>query len=219
MTEPTRLVVGLTGATGAIYGVRLLEALRDTPVETHLVISKWAQQNLLHETGRQLDQIRALADVCHAPADMGATLSSGSYAAAGMVVIPCSVASLGAVAAGAASHLVHRAADVTLKEQRMLVLVVRETPLSPIHLENMLKLSRLGVSIMPPVPAFYNQPKTIDDIIDHTVARVLDQFGIAAPFASAGTATSRTAKTALPASGVAHRRPRLLLRQRFAVLQ
>ncbi len=183
MTDQQRLIVGMTGATGAIYGVRLLEALRETPVETHLVISKWAQQNLLHETDTSLDRLRELADVYHAPADMGATLSSGSFPTAGMVVIPCSVASLGAIASGTANHLVHRAADVTLKEQRKLVLVVRETPLSPIHLENMLKLSRLGVVIMPPVPAFYNRPQTIEDLVDHTVARVLDQFGVAAPFA------------------------------------
>ena len=178
-----RLVVGMTGATGAVFGVRLLEALRETDVESHLIVSKWAQQNLAHETDMTPDAIRALADMAYAPGDMGAALSSGSVPTDGMVVIPCSVSSLAAIATGTASHLVHRAADVTLKEGRKLVLVVRETPLSTIHLENMLRLSRMGVTILPPVPAFYNHPQTVADIVDHVVARVLDQFGIAAPFA------------------------------------
>ncbi len=178
-----RLVVAMTGATGVVFGVRLLEALRETDVESHLIVSKWAQQNLAHETDMTPDAIRALADMAYAPGDMGAALSSGSVPTDGMVVIPCSVSSLAAIATGTASHLVHRAADVTLKEGRKLVLVVRETPLSTIHLENMLRLSRMGVTILPPVPAFYNHPQTVADIVDHVVARVLDQFGIAAPFA------------------------------------
>ena len=178
-----RLVVAMTGATGVVFGVRLLEALRETDVESHLIVSKWAQQNLAHETDMTPDAIRALADMAYAPGDMGAALSSGSVPTDGMVVIPCSVSSLAAIATGTASHLVHRAADVTLKEGRKLALVVRETPLSTIHLENMLRLSRMGVTILPPVPAFYNHPQTVADIVDHVVARVLDQFGIAAPFA------------------------------------
>ncbi len=178
-----RLIVGMTGATGVVFGVRLLQALREAEVETHLIVSKWAQRNLAHETGTELDTIRALADVCHAPGDMGATLSSGSFRTDGMVVIPCSVSTLAAIANGTASHLVHRAADVAMKEQRKLVLVVRETPFSTIHLENMLRLSRMGVTILPPVPAFYNHPETVADIVDHVVARVLDQFGISAGFA------------------------------------
>ncbi len=178
-----RLVVGMTGATGVIYGVRLLEVLRSTDIETHLIVSKWAQQNLAHETDTSIAAVRALADVVHVPGDFGATLSSGSFATDGMVVIPCSVGSLAAIAQGTAAHLVHRAADVTIKEERKLVLVVRETPLSAIHLENMLRLSRICVTILPPMPAFYNHPQSIRDIVDHTVARVLDQFGIAVDFA------------------------------------
>ena len=181
--ETRRLVVGMTGATGVVFGVRLLEALRTTEVETHLIVSKWAQQNLAHETDYDMDAVRKLADVVHPTGDMAASLSSGSFVTDGMVVIPCSVSSLAAIAQGTASHLVHRAADVTMKEGRKLVLVVRETPLSPIHLENMLRLSRLGVTIQPPVPAFYNHPQSIGDIVDHTVARVLDQFGVRVDFA------------------------------------
>ena len=181
--ETRRIVVGMTGATGVVFGVRLLEALRATAVETHLIVSKWAQQNLVHETDYDMDTVRKLADVVHPAGDMGASLSSGSFVTDGMVVIPCSVSSLAAIAQGTSSHLVHRAADVTMKEGRKLVLVVRETPLSPIHLENMLRLSRLGVTIQPPVPAFYNHPQSIGDIVDHTVARVLDQFGIQVDFA------------------------------------
>ena len=178
-----RLIVGMTGASGVVFGVRLLEALKDGPVETDLIVSKWAQQNLEHETTVSAAALRALATVVHAPGDMGATISSGSHPADAMVVIPCSASSLAAIAHGTASHLVHRAADVTLKERRPLVLVVRETPLSAVHLENMLKLARLGVTILPPLPAFYNNPKSVDDIVDHIVARTLDQLGIETDFA------------------------------------
>lgn len=178
-----RLVVGMTGATGVIFGVRLLEVLQTTDIESHLIVSKWAQQNLTHETDYSIDAIRALADVVHAPGDMGATLSSGSFPVDGMVVVPCSASSLAAIAHGTTTHLVHRAADVTLKEGRKLVLVVRETPLNTIHLENMLRLSRMGVVILPPMPAFYNHPQSVRDIVDHIVVRVLDQFGIAVDFA------------------------------------
>lgn len=178
-----RLIVGMTGASGAVFGVRLLEALKDTAVETHLIVSKWAQQNLEHETDHTVQTLRGLATVTHAPGDMGATISSGSYPTDAMVVIPCSASSLAAIAHGTASHLIHRAADVTLKERRPLVLVVRETPLSALHLENMLRLARLGATILPPLPAFYNHPKTIGDIVDHIVARTLDQLGIEADFA------------------------------------
>ncbi len=178
-----RLIVGMTGATGAVLGVRLLEALKDTAVETHLIVSKWAQQNLEHETDTSMRTLRALASATYGPGDMGAAISSGSYRTDAMVVIPCSVSSLAAIAHGTTGHLVHRAADVTLKERRPLVLVVRETPLSAVHLENMLRLARLGVTILPPMPAFYNHPKSIGDIIDHIVARTLDQLGIEADFA------------------------------------
>jgi 4-hydroxy-3-polyprenylbenzoate decarboxylase len=181
--EMRRLIVGLTGATGAILGVRLLEALRDCEVESHLVISKWAQRTIEHETSYTVQQVCALATVNHNPTNMGAAISSGSFITEGMVVIPCSMRTLGAIAQGYGEHLVHRAADVILKERRRLVLVARESPLSELHLENMLKLARIGVTIIPPMPAFYNHPETVNDIVDHIVTRVLDQFGINAPFA------------------------------------
>jgi 4-hydroxy-3-polyprenylbenzoate decarboxylase len=178
-----RLIVGMTGSTGAIFGVRFLEALKHADVESHLIISKWAQRTIEHETTYTLEQVRALASVVHSSGDMAATISSGSFITDGMVVIPCSMRTLGGIAGGYGEHLVHRAADVVLKERRKLVLVVRETPLSQVHLENMLKLARIGVMMLPPVPAFYNHPQTVDDIVDHIVARVLDQFDIPAPFA------------------------------------
>jgi 4-hydroxy-3-polyprenylbenzoate decarboxylase len=173
-----RLIVAMTGATGAIYGVRLLERLRENGVETHLVISRWGARTLLHETPFSREQVEALATATYAPADMGAAISSGSFHTDGMVVVPCSAKTLAAIAHGFGENLIHRAADVVLKERRKLVLVVREAPLSDIHLENMLKLSRMGAVMLPPMPAFYSHPVTIDDIVDHTVARVLDQFGI-----------------------------------------
>ena len=156
--------------------------MKHADVETHLIISKWAQRTIEHETNYTLEQVRALASVVHSQGDMGATISSGSFLTEGMVVIPCSVRTLGGIASGYGEHLVHRAADVVLKERRKLVLVVRETPLSEVHLENMLKLSRMGVVMLPPMPAFYNHPQTVDDVVNHIVGRVLDQFGIPAPF-------------------------------------
>lgn len=177
-----RLIIGMTGSTGAIFGVRFLEALKQAgDVESHLVISKWAQRTIEHETNYTVEQVRGLASVVHSPGDMGATLSSGSFLTEGMVVIPCSVRTLGGIAQGVGDHLVHRAADVVLKERRKLVLVVRETPLSEVHLENMLKLSRMGVVMLPPMPAFYNHPQSVDDVVNHIVMRVLDQFNIPAP--------------------------------------
>ncbi len=178
-----RIIVGMTGATGAILGVRLLEALKDCDVESHLVISNWGRWTIEHETPYTIKQVCALASVYHNSANMAAEISSGSFITEGMVVIPCSMRTLGGIATGYGEHLIHRAADVILKERRRLVLVVRESPLSELHLENMLKLARVGVSIIPPMPAFYNHPKTVDDIVDHIVARVLDQFGISARFA------------------------------------
>jgi flavin prenyltransferase len=176
-----RLIVGITGATGAIYAVRLLEALQNSEVETHLIISKWGARTLVHETPYSVEQVQRMATKCYGSQDEGAAVASGSFLTCGMVLCPCSVRSLAAVAHGHGDNLMHRAADVVLKERRKLALVVRETPLSDIHLENMLKLSRMGVVIFPPVPAFYSQPRTIDDIVDQTVMRVLDQFGIQAP--------------------------------------
>jgi flavin prenyltransferase len=205
-----RLIVGMTGSTGAVFGIRLLEALKHAEVESHLIISKWAQRTIEHETRHTIEQVRALATVVHSQGDMGASISSGSFITEGMVVIPCSVRTLGGIANGYGEHLVHRAADVILKERRRLVLVVRETPLSEVHLENMLKLARMGVVMLPPMPAFYNHPQTVDDIVDHIVFRVLDQFGIAAPFAKRWdghmqTAAKITAVGAAAAKGGANR--------------
>lgn len=173
-----RLIVGITGATGSVYGIRLLQALRKAEVESHVIVSKWGLQTLLHETGYSLDQVRDLADVWHQAGDQGAAVSSGSFVTEGMVVAPCSMRTLAAIAHGTGDHLVHRAADVILKERRKLALVVRESPFSEVHLENMLKLARMGVTILPPVPAFYNHPQSIEELVDHTVMRILDQFGI-----------------------------------------
>ena len=175
---PKRLIIGLTGATGTIYGVRLLERLRELDVETHLVISRWAAHTLAHETPYSREHVESLATVVYPPGDMGAAISSGSFKTDGMIIAPCSAKTLAAIAHGFGDNLIHRAADVVLKERRRLLLAVREAPLSDIHLENMLKLSRMGAVILPPVPAFYNHPRTIDDVVDHTVARMLDSFGL-----------------------------------------
>lgn len=177
--RPLRLVVGITGATGAILGIRFLEALRDLGVESHLVMSDWAERTIRIETVYSVADVRALAHTYYPNGNQAAPVSSGSYPADGMVIIPCSMKTLGALAHGLADNLIVRAADVTLKEQRKLVLVPRETPLSTIHLRNMLTLSEMGVSIVPPMPAFYNHPESVDEIVLHIVARVLDQFRIA----------------------------------------
>jgi 4-hydroxy-3-polyprenylbenzoate decarboxylase len=177
----SRIIVGITGATGIIYGVRLLERLREARVETHLVISRWGARTLQHETPYTREQVEALAFEAYKPDDLGAAISSGSFETAGMIVAPCSAKSLAAIAHGYGDNLIHRAADVVLKERRKLLLAVREAPLSDIHLENMLRLSRMGVVILPPVPAFYNHPASIDDLVEHTVSRMLDHFGIPAP--------------------------------------
>jgi len=176
-----RLIVGITGATGVIYGVRLLERLRDAGVETHLVISRWGVRTLTHETPYSREQVEALAHTTYATGDMGAAISSGSFLTAGMIIVPCSAKTLAAIAHGFGDSLIHRAADVVMKERRKLLLAVREAPLSDIHLENMLKLSRMGAVILPPMPAFYNNPRSLADIVDHTVTRMLDQFGVEVP--------------------------------------
>lgn len=173
-----RVIVGISGATGAIYGVRLLERLREAGAETHLVISRWGLRTLLHETSWTRERVQGLAHTTYAAADMGAAISSGSFRTDGMIVAPCSAKTLAAIATGAGDNLIHRAADVVLKERRRLVLLLREAPLSEIHLENMLKLARMGAVVFPPVPAFYNNPVTLDDVVEHTVSRVLDQFGL-----------------------------------------
>ncbi|MBT5664646.1 MAG: UbiX family flavin prenyltransferase [Rhodospirillaceae bacterium] len=171
-----RLIVGITGSTGVIFGVRLLEVLAESDIETHLVVSKWAQQTIEHETATSMTALKDLASVTYSPGDMGAKISSGSFHTDGMVVVPCSMRSLAAIAHGMGDHLVHRAADVVLKERRKLVLVARETPLNEIHLGNMLTLARMGAVILPPMPAFYSHPESLDDMIDHIVMRILDQF-------------------------------------------
>lgn len=176
-----RLIIGMTGATGAIYGVRLLELLRETEVETHLVMSRWAIQTLGHETDYTHEQVEALADVVYNANDQGAAIASGSFLTNGMIIAPCSMRSLGAIAHGVGDHLVHRAADVAIKEKRRLLLAVREAPLSEVHLENMLKLARMGVVISPPLPAFYARPASIDEMVTQTCCRMLDQFGINLP--------------------------------------
>jgi flavin prenyltransferase len=176
--EPRRLIIGITGASGSIYGVRILEMLRGTDVETHLVMSRWGARTLVHETRYTPEQVQRLASVAHPLTDQGASISSGSFVTMGMVIAPCSARTLAAIAHGLGDHLVHRAADVVLKERRKLVLAVREAPLHEIHLENMLKLSRMGVVIAPPVPAFYSNPASIDELVNYTAARLLDQFGI-----------------------------------------
>ena len=175
---PRRIIVGLTGASGTIFGVRILQALSEAGVETHLVMSKWGARTLVHETPHSVEQVQAMASVCHNPNDHGASISSGSFATDGMIIAPCSVRTLAAIAHGTGENLVHRAADVILKERRKLVLMVRESPLHEIHLENMLRLARMGAVMMPPMPAFYNHPRSIDDMVNHLVMRALDQLGI-----------------------------------------
>jgi 4-hydroxy-3-polyprenylbenzoate decarboxylase len=178
MSDISRLVVGISGASGVIYGVRLLEALKPLPIETHLVMTRTAEVTLAHETDLKVDTVRALADVAYKVEDLAAAISSGSFHTMGMVVAPCSMRSLGEIAGGISSNLLTRAADVVMKERRRLVLLTRETPLHAIHLRNMARLAEMGVIIAPPVPAFYNRPRTLDDVIDHTVGRVLDLFDL-----------------------------------------
>ncbi|MEW5952389.1 MAG: UbiX family flavin prenyltransferase [Bacillota bacterium] len=173
-----RIIVGITGASGAVYGLRLVEQLKLLEVETHLVLSDWARRTIKLETGLDPDEVARAADVCYEAGNLAAPPASGSFIRHGMVVAPCSMKTLAAIACGFTDNLIVRAADVTLKEGRQLILLPRETPLNPIHLENMLKLARTGTVIMPPVPAFYHQPRSIDDIVLHTVGRVLDRFGL-----------------------------------------
>jgi 4-hydroxy-3-polyprenylbenzoate decarboxylase len=177
----TRVVVGITGASGAIYGVRLLERLREAEVETHLVATRWARVTIEHETGRPFGDVKELAHAVYGEGDQAAPISSGSFRTDGMVIVPCSTKTLAAIATGFAHNLVCRAADVVLKERRRLVLCVRETPLHAIHLRNMLTLADMGAVIAPPTPAFYHRPESLDDVVDQTVLRLLDQLGIELP--------------------------------------
>jgi flavin prenyltransferase len=174
------LIVGISGASGAILGVRMLEVLRTTDVEVHLVTSRAAELTLALETDLKRDQLRALAHTAYNIADVAAAISSGSFRTMGMVIIPCSIRTMSEIASGATSNLLTRAADVVLKERRRLVLVVRETPLHTLHLRTMASLSEAGAIIAPPVPGFYARPTSVDDIVNHTVGRVLDLFGIEA---------------------------------------
>lgn len=178
MSERPGLVVGITGASGTIYGIRLLEMLRRIRVESHLVVSQAGAVTLACETDLKLKDLHALADNIYRPEDIAAPISSGSFPTLGMVIAPCSTRSAAEIATGVTSGLLTRAADVALKERRRLVLIVRETPLHAVHLRNLLTLAELGAVIAPPVPAFYNDPKSIDDLVDHTIGRVLDLFGL-----------------------------------------
>jgi 4-hydroxy-3-polyprenylbenzoate decarboxylase len=173
-----RLVVAITGATGVAFGVAVLRQLAGLDVETHLIVSRWGKTTLAMETDYRMSDITDLASHVHKPDDLAAAVASGSFAVDGMIVAPCSMKTLAAIRHGFSDDLIGRAADVTLKERRPLVLVVRETPLSAIHLDNMLALSRVGATIMPPVPALYARPITIEDIFKDTAARVLDQVGL-----------------------------------------
>jgi 4-hydroxy-3-polyprenylbenzoate decarboxylase len=182
MSAIRRLVIGITGATGALYAVRMLKALQGVPdVETHVVISPSGVLNVKYELDMSRQEVHALADHVHSFRDVGATLASGSFATAGMIIVPCSMRTLAAVAHGFSDNLITRAADVTLKERRRLIMMVRETPLNLAHLRNMTAVTEMGGIIFPPLPAFYLHPRSLDDIIDHTVARVLELVDVHVP--------------------------------------
>jgi 4-hydroxy-3-polyprenylbenzoate decarboxylase len=172
------VLVALTGATGAIYGVRTLEGLRELGVESHQIVTRWAETTIRAETNRKLEDVRALATVVFEETDLSAPPATGDYETSGMIVAPCSMRTLAAVANGISDNLVQRAAEVHLQERRRPVLLARESPLSVIHLENMLRVARAGAVVAPPVPAFYARLRSLDDMVDHTVGRVLDQLGI-----------------------------------------
>jgi 4-hydroxy-3-polyprenylbenzoate decarboxylase len=185
--RPRRLIVAVTGATGAVYGVRLLQQLRALGgVETHLVVSEAAALTLHAETGLARKEVEALADVVHRHRDIGAAIASGSFLTEGMVIAPCSMKTLAAVAHGLSDNLVTRAADVVLKERRRLVLMVRETPFNLAHLRNMTAVTEMGGIVFPPLPSFYHRPSSIDELVDHTVARVLVRFALENPHAPPG---------------------------------
>ena len=178
MTARTRLIVGISGASGIVYGIRMLEALRRAGVETHLVMTRSAETTLAYETRTKVAAVHALADVVHPNHDIGAAIASGSFRTAGMVVAPCSIRSLSEIASGVTASLLTRAADVVLKERRRLVLMVRETPLHLGHLRSMAAVTEMGAIVMPPVPAFYAHPQSVDDLVNHSVGRALDLFAI-----------------------------------------
>lgn len=182
---PRRMIVGISGASGVVYGVRLLQLLRQMDIETHLVMSRSAQVTLAHESDYSVADVRALATVFYSNTDIGAAISSGSFPVMGMIVAPCSIKTLSEVATGVTSGLLSRAADVTLKERRRLVLMVRETPLNLAHLRNMTAVTEMGGIVFPPVPAFYSKPASIDEMVDHTVARVVDLLALGPSLAPA----------------------------------
>lgn len=183
MAKPVnRIIVGISGASGVIYGIRMLEALRNAGVETHLVVSKAAEMTLAYESDLKAKDLREMADVYHPQTDIGASISSGSFPTLGMVIAPCSIRTMSEIATGVTGSLMSRAADVVLKERRRLVLAIRETPLHTGHLRTLLQLSEMGAIIAPVMPAFYNRPQTLDDIVNHSVGRMLDLFGIDAEF-------------------------------------
>ena len=173
-----RIVVGITGATGVIYGIRLLEAARELGLETHVVLSEWGRRTVRLETDRLADEVLALGSVAYDDHDMSAAVADPALPVDAMAVVPCSMRTLASIANGLGDNLIHRAAEVTLEEHRPLVLAVRESPLSPIHLENLLRVARRGAIIAPPVPAFYARPKSLEEMVDHTVGRLLDLLGI-----------------------------------------
>jgi flavin prenyltransferase len=196
-----RLVIAITGATGAVYGIRLLQLLKATPnVETHLVMSKAGERTITFETDLTIKDIQALADHCYNIQDIGASISSGSFPVEGMIIAPCSMKTLSAVANSFGTDLLSRAADVTLKERRPLVLVVRESPLHLGHLRLMVQAAEIGATIVPPVPAFYNFPKTLDDIVNHTVGRILDLFHLDVEIVKRWRGMGRPSKTADPSA-------------------
>jgi 4-hydroxy-3-polyprenylbenzoate decarboxylase len=173
-----RLIVGITGASGVVYGVRLLQALAHQDIETHLVLTRSAALTITYELDQPVDAVKALASKVHPIADVGASIASGSFKTDGMIIAPCSMHTLAAIATGVCDNLLTRAADVVLKERRRLVLLVRETPLHLGHLRNMTAVTEMGAIVSPSVPAFYSKPKTIDDLVDHTIGRALDLFNI-----------------------------------------
>jgi flavin prenyltransferase len=198
-----RIVVGMSGATGAVLGVELLRRLEQCPdVQTHLVVSRWARATIHLETQLSVRDVEGLADVVYSWDDQSAAISSGSFRVEGMIIVPCSMKTLAGIRTGYADGLIARAADVTLKERRRLVLVPRETPLSEIHLDNMLALTRMGAIVVPPMPAFYNHPASIGDIVDHIVTRILDQFDIDSPDAKRWTGVSNQKASSLKAVNV-----------------
>jgi 4-hydroxy-3-polyprenylbenzoate decarboxylase len=178
MSDRRRLIIGVSGASGAIYGIRLLELLKDSGIETHLIVSRVARMTIAYETDKSVADLEALATITYPEQDLGAACSSGSFKTLGMIIAPCSIKTMAEIAGGATSNLVSRAADVCLKERRRLVLMLRETPLHLGHIRSMAAVTEAGAIVYPPVPAFYARPQSIEDMVDHTLGRVLDLFEI-----------------------------------------